>query len=76
LGNEEEIYRSNSVGVVERLESPVYVAKWILCESSDVLERSPFLSVISRLLGLVYPFSNVSIYISQESSKGKRLEGA
>ena len=49
MPDEEGPNESNSVLLVKGLDLPISVGKWILEESCDVLEGSPFLSVISGL---------------------------
>ena len=54
---------------MERLSLPVGISNWVLKESGDILECSPSLRVVTRLLGLVYELSKVAISVLSESSK-------
>ena len=47
MPDEEDVYDSNSVLVVKTSHLPESVSKWILKESGDVFECSPFLCHIS-----------------------------
>ena len=61
LSHEKHPDQANSVLVYEALQFPVAVSEGVLHESCDVLEGSPLLSVISGLLGLFDPFSDVAV---------------
>lgn len=52
---------SDSVLLVERLDLPVGISKWILVEPGNVLESSPFLSHVSWFLGGVHELNEVSV---------------
>ena len=62
---------AHAVLIMERLTLPVGIAEWVFEEAGDVLERSPFLRVVTGLLGLVYELSEVTISVFSESSKEK-----
>ena len=60
---------SNAVLIVHSLSLPVGIADWVFEEAGDILERSPFLRIVTGLLGLVHKLSKVAISIFSESSK-------
>lgn len=59
---------SDSVLLMKRLNFPVSVAEWILEESGDVLESSPFLGHISGLSGGLNELSEITISLLGKSS--------
>ena len=62
---------SNAVLIMHSLSLPVGIAEWVFEEAGDILERSPFLRVVTGLFGLVYKLSKVAISVFSESSKEK-----
>ena len=62
---------AHAVLIMETFSLPVGIAEWVFEEAGDVLERSPFLRVVTGLLGLVHKLSKVAISVLSESSKGK-----
>ena len=52
---------TNTVLSVEWLHFPVQIAHGVLEEASDVFERSPSLSVVSRLLSVVDELEKVAV---------------
>ena len=60
---------AHAVLIMERLSLPVGITEWVFEEAGDILERSPFLRVVTGLLGLVYELSKVTISVLSESSK-------
>lgn len=66
--DEEGPDKSNSVLLVEGINLPIGVGKWILEESCDVLEGSPSLSVISGFSCGKDSFSEVAISFLCKSS--------
>ena len=63
---------SNTVLLKERIHLPVYIAKWVLHQPGDVLEGSPALSLISRLLCLIYKLSKIAISVLSQRSKQQK----
>ena len=61
MPNQEHIDNSDSVLAGKLCNLPEGVAKWILKESGDVLECSPFLSHVSGLGGLSYELGEITI---------------
>jgi hypothetical protein len=66
--NEENPCEPDSVLIVEGLKFPIEIAKWILVESSEVLESSPFLSHISWLSCGHYELMEITICFLGKSS--------
>ena len=62
---------AHAVLLMEAFSLPVGIAEWVFEEAGDVLERSPFLRVVTGLLGLVHKLSKVTISVLSESSKEK-----
>ena len=62
---------AHAVLIMEAFSLPVGIAEWVFEEAGDVLERSPFLRVVTGLLGLVNKLSKVTISVLSESSKEK-----
>ena len=62
---------AHAVLIMETFSLPVGIAEWVFEEAGDVLERSPFLRVVTGLLGLVHELSKVTISVLSESSKEK-----
>ena len=62
---------AHAVLIMEAFHLPVGIAEWVFEEAGDVLERSPFLRVVTGLLGLVHKLSKVTISVLSESSKEK-----
>ena len=60
---------AHAVLLMEAFSLPVGIAEWVFEEAGDVLERSPFLRVVTGLLGLVHKLSKVTISVLSESSK-------
>ena len=60
---------AHAVLSMESLALPVNVPERVLKEAGDILERSPFLRVVTGLLGLVYELSKVAISVLGQSSK-------
>ena len=60
---------AHAVLIMKAFSLPVGIAEWVFEEAGDVLERSPFLRVVTGLLGLVYELSKVTISVLSESSK-------
>ena len=52
---------SEAILSVEWLNLPVSVSNWVLEETSNVFERSPFLGIVSWFHSSVDPFSKVTI---------------
>ena len=52
---------SEAILSVEWLNLPVSVSNWVLEETSNVFERSPFLGIISWFHSSVDPFSEITI---------------
>ena len=65
-------HEANAVLGEERVQLPVEVADRVLYEPGDVLERSPALGLVSRLLGAVNEFAEVAIRILGQSTKERR----
>ena len=59
---------ANAVLSVERLDLPVQVAHWVLEEAGNVLERSPPLRLVTRLLCHIYELAEVAISVFSQSS--------
>ena len=53
--------KSDSVLSSEHFSFPVHVSEGVLVESGNVLERSPFLGVVSGFLSLVNKLSEIPI---------------
>ena len=68
LSHEQHPDHTNTVLVDEALQFPVAVSEGVLKEPGDVLERSPLLSIISRLLCLLNPFCDVAVGGLQQGS--------
>ena len=62
---------AHAVLLMEAFSLPVGIAEWVFEEAGDILERSPFLRVVTGLLGLVHKLSKVTISVLSESSKEK-----
>ena len=60
---------SDTASLVEWLGLPVHVAERVLEEAGNVLERSPSLSSVTRLLGSVDKFAEIAISVLGKSSK-------
>ena len=60
---------AHAVLSMETLTLPVHVPKRVLKEAGDILERSPFLRIVTGLLGLVHELSKVAISVLGQSSK-------
>lgn len=60
---------SDSVLLVERIQLPINVSKWILEETSYVLEGTPFLSHVSGLSCRSDKLSEVTICFFGQRSK-------
>lgn len=68
MPDQQDVDNSDSVLVCKCSNLPESVTEWILEESSDVLESSPFLSHISWLLSLEYELSEITIGLLGQSS--------
>jgi hypothetical protein len=66
--DKENVNDSNSVLVGKGSNFPEGITEWVLEESGDVLECSPFLSHISWLLGFSNEFSEITIGLLGEGS--------
>lgn len=66
--DEKQPGESDSVLGVKRLHFPVDVAEWVLKESGDVLEGSPFLGHISWLSSGGNKLGKISISLLCQSS--------
>ena len=66
--DQERPKNSNSVLVCKLSNLPEGVAKWVFEPSYDVLEHSPFLSVVSWLLGSVDKLGEITISFSGKCS--------
>ena len=67
----EEPENTDAVLSVERVHLPVNVAKWVLVEAGDILERSPSLGLVTRLLRLVNELAEVAVGVLSKSSAQK-----
>ena len=65
-------HEANAVLGEERVQLPVEVADRVLYEPGDVLEGSPALGLVSRLLGAVNEFAEVAIRVLGQSTKERR----
>ena len=68
MPDEENVDNSNSVLVSQSSNFPEGITEWVLEESGDVLECSPFLSHISWLLGPSDELSEITIGLLGEGS--------
>ena len=68
MEDEEYPDESDPILLMERVNFPEEIASRVLEEASKVLVRSPFLCLISWLLGRVDEFKEVSIGVLSESS--------
>jgi len=68
MPDEENVDNSNSVLVSQSSNFPEGITEWVLEESGDVLECSPFLSHVSWLLGLSDELSEITIGLLGEGS--------
>ena len=62
---------AHAVLIMEGFSLPVGIAERVFEEAGDILERSPFLRIVTGLFGLVYELSKVTISVLSESSKEK-----
>ena len=69
---EEDPGESDTVLGMEWLNFPVHVSKRVFSETSNVLECSPSLSVVSRFLGGVDEFAEVTISLLGQGSVYKK----
>ena len=60
---------SDAASLVERLSLPVHVAERVLEEAGNVLERSPSLGGVTRLLGRVNELAEIAISLLGKGSK-------
>ena len=67
--NEANPYYSNAVLFVERIQLPISVTNWVFVEAGDVLESSPFLGVVTRLLSVEDKFTEITISLFGQCSK-------
>ena len=56
-------HESNTVLHVKWLHLPVGVTDWVFEETGDVLESSPSLGFVSRLLGVVHKLAEITISV-------------
>ena len=68
MPDEEDVYDSNSVLVVKTSHLPESVSKWILEESGNVFEGSPFLCHISGFSSFSDEFCKIAISLLGKSS--------
>jgi len=68
MPDKEDIYDSDSVLSVETSHLPESVSEWILKESCDVLEGSPFLCHISWLGSFSDKLSEIAVSLFGKSS--------
>ena len=68
MPDQENVDNSDSALVGKGCKFPEGIAEWVLEESSDVLESSPFLSHISWLLGSCNKFGEITISLLSEGS--------
>ena len=68
MPDEENVDNSNSVLVSQSSNFPEGITEWVLEESGDVLECSPFLSHVSWLLGPSDELSEITIGLLGEGS--------
>ena len=68
MPDEENVDNSNSVLVSQSSNFPEGITEWVLEESGDVLECSPFLSHVSWLLGFSDELSEITIGLLGEGS--------
>jgi|TARA_B110001450_G_scaffold230609_1_gene231981 hypothetical protein len=66
--DQENVDNSDSVLVSEGSDFPEGITEWVLEESGDVLECSPFLSHVSWLLGSSDELSEITIGLLSEGS--------
>jgi len=69
MESNKEVDEPESVLSVENLHLPVGIANWVLIETSDVLECSPSLGIVTRLVLLVNKFGEVAIGVFGQRSK-------
>jgi hypothetical protein len=62
-------HEADAVGLVEGVHLPVGVAEGVLEETGDVLERSPFLRFVARLLRVRDELHEVTVGLLLEGSK-------
>ncbi len=62
-------HKSNTVLLVEWVDLPVRVSKWIFEESSDVLVCTPFLCLITRLFDVLNKLAEIAVCFLGQSSK-------
>ena len=67
--NEANPYYSNAVLFVERIQLPISVTNWVFVKAGDVLESSPFLGVVTRLLSVQDKFTEITISLFGQCSK-------
>ena len=68
MPDQENVDNSDSVLVSEGGDFPEGITEWVLEESGDVLECSPFLSHVSWLLGSSDELSEITIGLLSEGS--------
>ena len=68
MPDQENVDNSDSVLVSEGSDFPEGITEWVLEESGDVLECSPFLSHVSWLLGSSDELSEITIGLLSEGS--------
>ena len=71
MPDQEDVDNSNSVLVSKSSNFPEGVTEWVLEESSEILESSPFLGHVSWLLGLGNELSVITIGLFGQSSANK-----
>ena len=63
-----EPHEAHAVLLVQRRRLPVHIANWVFKEASDVLETSPLLTHVLRLLHVRNKLGKVAISVLRESS--------
>lgn len=68
MPDKENVNNSDSILISEGSNLPESISKWVLKESGDVFECSPFLCHVSWFLGLSNELSEITIGLLGEGS--------
>ena len=69
MPDKENVNNSDSILVSEGSNLPESISKWVLKESGDVFECSPFLGHISRFFSSHNEFSKITVGVLSEGSE-------